>query len=102
MAEQVDIREIADKSDFQELPKVGFAERASLWIATWILATFAGVLLLAHVFLGLLIYKHWDLKEGELFDKVADLVKYLVQSVVPLVTLAVGYYLGDRNRSGRN
>jgi hypothetical protein len=32
------------------------------------------------------------------FEKGAELIKFMVQSLLPLVTLAVGYYLGDRNR----
>lgn len=38
--------------------------------------------------------------DAAMFDKVTELLKFLVQSVVPLVTLAVGYYLGDRGRAG--
>jgi hypothetical protein len=32
------------------------------------------------------------------FEKGSELIKFMVQSLLPLVTLAVGYYLGDRNR----
>lgn len=38
------------------------------------------------------------LRTDATFEKGSELIKFLVQSLLPLVTLAVGYYLGDRNR----
>ena len=33
------------------------------------------------------------------FEKGSELIKLMIESLLPLVTLAVGYYLGDRNRN---
>jgi hypothetical protein len=41
--------------------------------------------------------EHSEWKDAT-FEKGSDLVKFLVQLPLPIVTLAVGYYLGDRNR----
>jgi len=36
--------------------------------------------------------------ESASYEKASELVKFLLQSILPIVTLAVGYYLGDRSR----
>jgi hypothetical protein len=92
--EQIDFKEFADHGAFRTPPRL-FDQRASLSIAKWILCVFAGVLVLAFMALFVMISK----QDAILFEKVAELIKFLVQAVVPLVTLAVGYYLGDRGRS---
>ncbi len=72
---------------------VGFEQRASLAIAQWVLIIFGGVYLLAFVATFVLFSK-----SDATFEKGSELVRFLIQSLLPLVTLAVGYYLGDRTR----
>lgn len=74
-------------------PEGRHEQRASLAIARWVLTLFAGIYLFG--FVATFILLAW---EDATFEKGADLVKFLVQLPLPLVTLAVGYYLGDRNR----
>jgi hypothetical protein len=85
-------REIAG-SYWKNDPLVGFDQRASLTIARWIFVIFGGVYALG--FVGAFILLTW---KDATFERGSDLVKFLVQLPLPLVTLAVGYYLGDRNR----
>lgn len=72
---------------------VGFEHRAPLTIAGWVLGIFGGVYSLSFVAMFFLFFR-----TDATFGKGAELIKFLVQSLLPLVTLAVGYYLGDRNR----
>lgn len=91
--QKIDFREYADHGAFDPPPKL-FSQQASLSIAKWILGIFAGVLALDGIILLIALCRG----DSVLFDKVVEVLKFLVQSVVPLVTLAVGYYLGDRGR----
>jgi hypothetical protein len=61
------------------------------------LGIFAGVLFLSFAALSVMIFK----TDTAQFEKVSDLLKFIITSVVPLVTLAVGYYLGDSNRRAK-
>lgn len=72
---------------------VGFEQRASLAIAQWVLILFGGVYALAFSAMFLLFWR-----TDATFEKGADLIKFMIQSLLPLVTLAVGYYLGDKSR----
>jgi hypothetical protein len=56
-----------------------------------VLAIFGGAYGLSLV--ALLLYR-----TDATFEKGSELIKFLVQSLLPLVTLAVGYDLGERNR----
>ena len=80
-------------SEWKDDPVVGFEHRASLAIARWMLTIFGGVYALSFVAMFFLFYR-----TDATFEKGSDLVKFMVRSLLPLVTLAVGYYLGDRNR----
>ena len=90
---QINLRDEIEHSEWKKDPITGFEQRASLAIAQWVLIIFGGVYALA--FIGAFIL-FW--KIDATFEKGSDLVKFFVQSLLPLVTLAVGYYLGDRNR----
>jgi len=89
--EEVDINDV---EDWEEEPKVGFDQRASLEIARYTLILFGAV----YFFSFLMVFLMFDITGVE-FEKMADLVKFLLSSIIPLATLAVGYYLGDRNNS---
>lgn len=65
----------------------------SYTIAQWILIIFAGVYLFG--FIAAFILLSW--KDAS-FEKGSDPIKFMIQLPLPLVTLAVGYHLGDRNR----
>jgi hypothetical protein len=58
-----------------------------------VLTIFGGVYGLSFVAMFFLFYR-----TDATFEKGSELIKFMVQSLLPLVTLAVGYYLGDRNR----
>jgi hypothetical protein len=58
-----------------------------------VLAIFGGAYGLSLVALFFLLYR-----TDATFEKGSELIKFLVQSLLPLVTLAVGYDLGERNR----
>src|SRR4051812_5657939 len=91
--ETIDLRKEIERSEWKSDPVVGFDQKASLAVAQWVLCIFGGAYLLS--FLGTFLL-FW--KSDATFEKGAELVKFLVQSLLPLVTLAVGYYLGDRAR----
>lgn len=38
-------------------------------------------------------------KDGADFESAFKLIQFMITSILPLVTLAVGYYLGDRGKS---
>jgi hypothetical protein len=98
VAEQLPRVDLNQESDFQTPPKVvKFHDMASLAIARWILLIFSGVLLFSFIVLFALM--KWS--DATTFEKIVDLLKFLVGVVVPLVTLAVGYYLGDKNRQSK-
>src|SRR4051794_31752474 len=90
---KIDIKKEIQRSEWKQDPIVGFDRMASLTIARWVLIIFGGVYLLAFLAMFLLFYR-----TDATFEKGSDLVKFMIQSLLPLVTLAVGYYLGDRNR----
>jgi len=90
---RIDLNEVIAHSEWKKDPEVGFDQVASLTIARWVLSIFAGVYALGFV------ATFWLLcKTDATFEKGSELVKFLIQSLIPLVTLAVGYYLGDRSR----
>lgn len=84
---------MAARSEWKDDAAVGFDHKASLAIAQWVLMIFGGVYALS--FVAMFILFIWT---DATFEKGSELIKFLVQSLLPLVTLAVGYYLGDRNR----
>ncbi len=86
----IDIRQV---EDWKTPPLVSFEQRASLTIANWVLAIFGAVYLLCFAMAFAMFWM-----EGANYEKALELVKFLLQSILPLVTLAVGYYLGDRTR----
>ena len=91
---KIDIRKEIAQSEWKDDPVVGFEHKASLAIARWVLTIFAGVYSLSFVATFFLFYR-----TDATFDKGSELIKFMIQSLLPLVTLAVGYYLGDRNRN---
>lgn len=86
--ESIDLRDV---EEWREPPKVTFGEIASLQIAKWVLMIFAGV----YVFCFILAFTMLFLLDAT-FEKSLEILKFMVGSILPLVTLAVGYYLGDR------
>lgn len=90
---KIDLRKEIARSEWKDDPLVGFDQRASLTIARWVLLIFGGVYTLSFAAMFYLFYR-----SDATFEKGSDLIKFMVQSLLPLVTLAVGYYLGDRNR----
>jgi hypothetical protein len=88
----IDIRQV---DDWKTELEVSFDQRASLKIAYLVLWIFAGVYSLSFVMAFVMFGM-----EGASYEKASELVRFLLQSVLPLVTLAVGYYLGDRARQG--
>lgn len=91
---KINLKEVIEHSEWKNDPLVGFEQRASLAIAQWVLILFASVYVLAFLATFLLLWR-----TDATFEKGADLIKFMIQSLLPLVTLAVGYYLGDKNRS---
>ncbi|MBY0526599.1 MAG: hypothetical protein K2R98_24600 [Gemmataceae bacterium] len=90
---KINIKDEIAHSEWKDDPIVGFDQRASLTIARWVLSIFGGVYGLSFVGLFILFFK-----PDATFEKGSELVRFMIQSLLPLVTLAVGYYLGDRNR----
>ncbi len=86
---KIDIREEPEWTQPPE--EVPFGQRASLEIARWVLSIFAGVVLFALVVAVVLM-----LREDATFENSFELVKFMIHVTLPLTTLAVGYYLGDR------
>ena len=91
--ESVPTIDIGDEEEWVEPPIVTFDQKASLQIARWVLLIFAGVYLLCFVMAFLMMFM-----EGATFDGGLELVKFMLTAILPLVTLAVGYYLGDKSR----
>ena len=90
---KINLKEEIAHSEWKTDPVFGFEQRASLAIAQWVLIIFGGVYALGFVAMFILFWR-----TDATFEKGSDLVKFMIQSLLPLVTLAVGYYLGDRNR----
>ena len=88
---RVDIRDV---EKWKDPPKVSFDQLASLQMAKWVLWIFAGVYGACFI-LGLRVLWLKDVTH----DIGVDLIKFMLTSVLPLVTLAVGYYLGDKSQS---
>lgn len=87
----VGLVDVGDEKEWKEPPIVTFGQRASLQIARWVLMIFAGVYLLCFgIAFGMLFM------EGATFESALELVKFMLTAILPLVTLAVGYYLGDK------
>ena len=78
--------------DWKTPPKVEFEKAASLEIARLVLRIFGAVYIGAF----LLVFVALFLKDATVAN-ITDVLKFLIQSLLPLVTLAVGYYLGDRS-----
>jgi hypothetical protein len=91
---KIDLKKEIAQSEWKEDPLIGFEQKASLAIARWVLIIFGGVYSLSFVAMFFLFYR-----TDATFEKGSELIKFMVQSLLPLVTLAVGYYLGDRNRA---
>ena len=89
----IDLKKEIARSEWKQDPLIGFDQRASLTIARWVLWIFGGVYALGYLSMFILF-----VRTETTFEKGADLIKFMLTSVLPLVTLAVGYYLGDRNR----
>src|SRR4051812_21351627 len=90
---KLDLKKEIEHSEWKQDPIVGFEQRASYTIAQWILIIFGGVYVLGFIAAFILLFS-----KDATFEKGSDLVKFMVQLPLPVVTLAVGYYLGDRNR----
>ncbi len=86
--EEVDID---NEPNWEEEPKVSFDERATLRIAGRVVGIFGAVYFLCFVMAFCMFFVQ-DVK----FEGMLELVKFLLTSIIPLVTLAVGYYLGDK------
>lgn len=72
-----------------------YGAQASFKMAQFVMWIFAGVYVLSFVF----AFMMFTVKDAT-FDGMIELLKFLLGSIIPLVTLAVGYYLGDRNSNG--
>lgn len=92
----IPVVDIRDVEEWKEPPKISFEQFASLQIARWVLMIFAGVYLLCFVMAFVMFFLSDATYDGSL-----ELVKFMLGSILPLVTLAVGFYLGDR-RSGQD
>jgi hypothetical protein len=91
--EKVDLHNYAEHSRWKEPPSVNFDKYASLSIARWVFWILCGIYVLSFTVIGIMLFR-----PDATFEKAADLVKFMIQSMLPLVTLAVGYYLGDRGQ----
>lgn len=88
---------IANEKAWKEPPVVTeptFDQKASMRIAAWIVMLFAGVYLFCFAFGFFMIFS-----QDASFDGGLEFVKLMLSSILPLVTLAVGYYLGDKNNT---
>ena len=85
--------DIGDEAGWEEAPVVTFDQKASLQIARWVLLIFGGVYILCFAMAFGMLFM-----EGATFDGALELVKFMLSAVLPLVTLAVGYYLGDKSK----
>jgi hypothetical protein len=94
---KIDIGKSGQEGVWQHEPTVArtFHEKASLEIAKWVLWIFAGVYAACFVMAFSMLF----FVDGVDFDGSMELVKFLLSSMLPLVTLAVGYYLGERKSS---
>lgn len=88
--------EISEEKGFEQLTVEYIHEWASFEVAKRVLVIFAGVYLLSFVMSFCMFFM-----EGADFQGALELVRFLLGSVLPLVTLVVGYYLGERSSSAR-
>jgi hypothetical protein len=86
---EIDLEQV---DDWTEAPVITFEQQASLQIAKWILGIFACVYIMSFLFSFCIFWMKDATSDGAI-----ELVKFLLSSILPLVTLAVGYYLGDRS-----
>ena len=91
---QIPVIDIRDQEDWKGSLEVTFDQAASLQMARWVLIIFGGVYALGFILAFVTLFLH-----DVTYDKAVELVKFMVTSIMPLVTLAVGYYLGDRRAS---
>ena len=89
----VQVVDIDDEPDWLETPTVSFDSKATFQVARWLLIIFSGVYVLSFV-MG---FGMFFMADKEQFNGMLELVKFLLGTIIPLVTLAVGYYLGDKN-----
>lgn len=89
--QQLPVIDIRKEKDWNGPLEVTFDQAASLHMARWVLMIFGGVYALAFVMAFVTLWLN-----DVTYDKAVELIKFLVTSILPLVTLAVGYYLGDR------
>ena len=87
---EVDITKV---DEWKDPPQISFDKQASYEVARWVLVIFAGVYLLCFI-MGFVMLRFEDAK----YDSALDLIKFMIGSILPLVTLAVGYYLGDKSK----
>lgn len=78
-------------------PKVSFNERVSFRIARWILIVFTSVCILTCILI-LFAFQRQDAT----FQGIVELIKFPLTIILPIVTLAVGYYLGDKQNGNAN
>ena len=93
----IPVVDIDKEEKWKDLPReTAFHQVTSREIARWVLVIFAGVYLFCFILaLGMLFL------EGATYEQSFELIKYMIGSMLPIVTLAVGYYLGDRRASVR-
>lgn len=87
-----EVLKISIDEEKESWPSFSFDQHATLQIARWVLWIFSGVYLACFI-LSLCSL----LLEGATFEKTHELIKFFINAIMPLVTLAVGYYLGDKN-----
>jgi hypothetical protein len=87
--------DITQDEDWKDPPQISFDKQASYEVARWVLFIFAGVYALCFV-MGFIMLGFQDAK----YDGALELLKFMISSILPLVTLAVGYYLGDKSKQG--
>jgi hypothetical protein len=91
---EIPVIDIRDEEDWQGPLEVSFDQAASLQMARWVLIIFGGVYALGFIMAFATLFLH-----DATYDKAVELVKFMVSSILPIVTLAVGYYLGERRAS---
>lgn len=78
-------------SEWKDQPEVSFNEKVSFRIARWILIVFTAVCIGTCI----LIFLAFN-REDATFEGISQLIQFPLTVILPLVTLAVGYYLGDK------
>ena len=75
-----------------ETPTITFQDKVSFRIARWILIVFTIICILT---CGLIFYAFE--REDATFEGIVLLIQFPLSTIMSLVTLAVGYYLGDKD-----